>query len=274
VISFSLFAGRAPGFRGQRHTPVEYAYGLWRALEVIANHHNNKWAVHVYHDGNVEGLLSRFRGAYYGTGLLRCFRVQVPPAIGRQGRRYLGCLYRLLAADDRRVEAFVSRDLDDPLDPAGLLLTERRWLSDPTSNVHRQAERYDTPDRANMVNLGWFGQRSRHPPHGGGGGRWCTRQPLVRQALRVWLWSQPQAQTDRYTADEEFLTDVWIPALRHSGCVGHRGITPLQSHRFRRGVTAHQRNRNQRWRSFYYNPRPYRIDGQGYDEVVSLVVDR
>lgn len=115
---------------------------------------------------------------------------------------YVGCLWRLLASDDPSVDAFICRDLDDPLDPRGLVMLQNRWLNRPASSfagVQYQEERYDTPRRRSMVNLGWYGQR-RLP-----GGS----QPSVAAAIASFA---RDGQHDYYTADEEFVTDVWIPA--------------------------------------------------------------
>lgn len=84
----------------------------------------------MYHDGSVDRLLDRFRGAF-PSNVLRCIRVTL--AADLRGRRYAGCLLRLLAADDPTVDVFLSRDLDDPLDPEGLRLVEARWVRSAAS---------------------------------------------------------------------------------------------------------------------------------------------
>jgi hypothetical protein len=149
---------------------------------------------------------------------LRCIRVDLPAAL--RGRRYLGCLLRLLAADDPSVDLFVSRDLDDGLDPAGLRLVARRLGPRRRANAHVQAEPYATPHRADMFNLGWFGQRR------------LPGQPSVRDAIARFV--RPPAN-DYYTADEVFLTDVWVPLLRAR--LGARlGLVGLPSHAYRRAA--------------------------------------
>lgn len=174
--------------------PPPYQFGLWQSVRVAAA---AGWAVHVYHDGSVETVLRRFRHAFPPT-VLRCIRVRL--GAGLQGLRYVGCLWRLLAADDPAVDVFLSRDLDDPLDPEGLRMVEDRWLARrPIAGVHRQSEPYDTPRRRNMVNLGWYGQRR------------IPGQPSIAPAIAAFARNGAH---DYYTADEEFVTDVWIPASR------------------------------------------------------------
>ena len=253
IVSYSLFnagggAAIAPGYRGVRHDLGEYAYGLFRACR-LAEQRMGAWGIRVYHDGSAEPWLARFRGAF--PRVLRCVRVDLPPR--HRARRYLGCLFRMLPADDPAVDVFLVRDLDDILDPKGLTHLERRWLGDPNAALHVQAERYDTPRRRRMYNLGWYGQKN------------IPARPSFRAALRDWLRDNPVGVTDRYTADEEFLTDVWVPAMRAAGA----GLASLRSHPYRRGRSKTQRQRDREWRSFVGQPRPYAVDGAG-DEVVRI----
>jgi hypothetical protein len=210
------------GFRGRAHALAEYQYGLWRSIQTAQA---AGWLVQVYHDGSVDGVLDRFR-ASFPPNVLQCIRVVLAPDLQR--RRYLGCLLRLLAADDPTVDVFLSRDLDDPLDAAGLHMVETRWLHHAGSGVHYHSEPYSTPERQNMVNLGWYGQKN--------GDR--ASVPSLAATVLSFVRADP-AGTDYYTADEVFLTDVWLPALRRAGAVGR--TTRLPSHPFRKPATPHAR---------------------------------
>lgn len=235
IVTYSLFWGpnTGIGFEGRRHQLHEYAYGLWKSIMVASTH---GWGVCVYHDGSVESVLRRFRFAFPPC-VLRCVRVDIPKWL--RGRRYLGCLWRMLAADDPRVDVWLSRDLDDPLDPTGLKMVTKRWVEGaPESDMHIQAEPYSTPERTQMINLGWFGQRNnwRHRP-----------VSSLRATLIAYLRNTPVLKADRYTADEEFLTDVWVPLMcsrKHSG-----RVIPLPSHPYRRAGPTPKR-RCAAWRRF------------------------
>lgn len=240
VISYSLFwgAARGCGYRGRRHRRTDYAFGLWHAVGVASR---SGWSVRVYHDGSVENILRRFRAAFPPPAL-QCVRVRLAPDL--TGRRYIGCLFRMLAADDPNVDVWISRDLDDRLDPMGLTVISQRWLADrPDSRMHWQAERYDTPTRQSMVNLGWYGQHNNNECMVGTVGR-----PSMAVTLCNYLRSRPIDETDRYTADEEFLTDEWIPMMRRTGNVGR--ITRIPSHPYRTAVPAIGR-RPKAWRRFW-----------------------
>lgn len=222
-----------------RNQELPDAYGLWTSVRVASRH---GWGVHLYHDGSVEHVLQRFREAFPAMHL-RCIRVELAPDL--RGRSYIGCLFRLLAADDPNVDTWLSRDLDDPLDAAGLRMVTERWLHQrPNSDVHYQRERYDTPFRRSMVNMGWYGQRNVSSVEESIS---MSRRPSVSDAIAAYLRERPIAETDRYTADEEFLTDVWIPLLRKSG-FAHR-ITRLPSHPYRRKGCAPSR-RPRAWQQF------------------------
>lgn len=246
VVAYSLFwgAARGRGHRGRRHPLREYAHGLWRNVRAARD---AGWLVHVYHDGTAEPALRRCRAAF-PPSVLRCVRVDLAPDL--RGRWYLGCLFRLLAADDPAVDVFLSRDLDDALDPAGLRLVESRWLgasSPPAAAMHIQAERYDTPFRTRMANLGWFGQRNDLV-------RRLRPTTTMAAAIAAFARADPVGH-DRYTADEEFLTDVWIPAVQQRRL--HGGGAPLvarvPSHAFRQAVG---RRRTTAWRQFQAGPLP------------------
>ena len=256
VVSYSLFwsPARGAGYRGRRHPLAEFAHGLWRSVE--AARAVGGWRVRVYHDGTAERALRRLRAAH-PPHLLECVRVAVPPDL--RGRRYLGCLFRLLAADDRRdVDVFLSRDLDDPLDPEGLRLVERRWLAAGPVPMHTQAEPYDTPTRRGMANLGWFGQRNDLVAAAVAGG--APPPPAMGAAV---LRFARTPGNDRYTADEEFLTDVWIPAMREwwrRAAPRRPGRHPpavvgLPSHPYRRSGRRSQRT-SVAWRRFRAGPLP------------------
>lgn len=201
------------GYRDRCHPLQEYQYGLWRNVHVA---YAAGWLVHVYHDGTVDRLLDRFR-AFFPSNALQCVRVNLAPDL--RGRRYAGCMLRLLAADDPHVDVFLSRDLDDALHPVGLQMVVDRWLTKDDSRVHTQSEHYDTPHRTNMMNLGWYGQKNR------------SGNPSLGVEVARFLRSDPTG-TDYYTADEAFLTDIWVPLLKRQGCAGR--IARLPSHAFRR----------------------------------------
>lgn len=234
MVSPSLFWGpaRGLGYRGRHHSLSEFAYGLWKSIQVASS---QGWGVHVYHDGNVETVLRRFRAAF-PPHMLRCIRVQLAPDL--QGRRYLGTLYRLLAADDPNVDVWISRDLDDPLDADGLRLTTDQWvLRFPDSGIHWQQERYDTETRNSMVNMGWFGQRNTM--------QGSQARPSVRATILKHIRGKPLSEVDRYTSDEEFLTDVWIPLMKRTGYAGR--IVRLPSWAYRKAAPA---RRPKAWHQF------------------------
>jgi hypothetical protein len=252
VVAYSLFWGRARGrgYGGRRHRLAEYEYGLWRAVRTARR---AGWGVRVYHDGSVERVLRRMRVAF-PLPALRCVRVTVAPDL--RGRRYLACLFRLLPADDPRVDVFLSRDLDDALDADGLRRVASDWADRRGAGFHYQRERYDTPERRRMANMGWFGQR-RAPR---------TATPSVAAAIVRFARGAGARGTDYYTADEVFLTDVWIPALRRAGARGAR----LPSHPYRRGFLRRAR-RSAAFRRFRArDPAPRPRDGPPPDERVHL----
>ena len=249
VVSYSLFwstTGGAAGYRGRAYRLGEYMYGLWCAIQAAQD---AGWGVHVYHNGSVERVLSKFRSTV-PPNVIRFIRVDVAPDL--KNRRYLGCLFRLLAADDPNVDVFLSRDLDDTLDPDGLrmMVDKARWPS--TSCAHFQAEQYDTPLRTHMANMGWFGQRN---GVGCGGGR---RPSMAAAILR---YARGSGDTDFYTSDEVFLTDVWLPKLP-------KPVSRLASHGFRRALLPPSR-RPTAYRAFLYGRRPT-VDLSDRDAVVKL----
>lgn len=237
-VSYSLFWGpaRGAGYRGQCHSLAEYAYGLWKSVGVALA---RRWGVLVYHDGSVEPVLARFRQAFPSSswgGAVRFVRVDVAPAL--RGRRYLGCLFRLLAADDPTVDVFLCRDLDDPLDPKGLDVVERRFLPVPRLRAHYQSERYDTPHHTHMANLGWYGQKNDH-----------HRQSRAMHDAIVRFVSG--GRNDHYTADEEFLTHHWLRRQPASA------VARLPSHPYRRAPPPPSaRRRIAAWRAFWHGRRP------------------
>lgn len=89
-----------------------------------------------------------------------------------------------------------------------------------------------------MFNLGWFGQKNRF-----GGGRVSAATAIAR-FLRA-------GATDFYTADEVFLTDVWVPALRDAQAAGR--IARLPSHPYRRAAPP---RRPAAYRQFLRRPLP------------------
>ena len=221
VISYSLFWGgaRGVGFQGMQHSLKEYAFGLWRSIPIAAA---MGWLVCVYHDGSVDPVLRRF-WATFPPNQLRTVRVILPADL--HGHKYAGCLLRLLAADDPAVDVFLLRDLDDPLDAAGLQMVTDRWLPRRRSAVHIQSEPYHTPQHRNMANMGWYGQRN------------TTGGPSVVAHMLQFLRREG---SDHYCADEEFLTHVWLKELRREN---HSGIVmKLPSHPYRSGVAPEDRD--------------------------------
>ena len=67
---------------------------------------------------------------------------------------YFGALWKLLPADDDRVDFFLSRDADDPLHHEAMELANR-WVDDASSIAHVQLEPYEKG-----VNMGWYGQKA------------------------------------------------------------------------------------------------------------------
>ena len=218
VVCYSLFWGAAKGigFQNVPHTLEEYARGLWIAVRVASQ---KQWRVRVYHDGSVEAVLQRFR-AQFTPSELEIVHVKLPHDL--RHKKYLCCLLRLFAADDPSVREFVCRDLDDGLRPDGLDMLTHKWLNNVHSGVHVQREAYSTDHVSPAVNMGWYGQRN-------GFGSWQQRPKVIPMALQFFR----MANTDYYTADETFLTKVWIPKLQHSGHAGT--IMKLPSHPFRSG---------------------------------------
>ena len=180
------------------------------------------------------------------SNILRCIRVDVAPDL--KSHRYLGCLFRLLAADDPNVDIFLCRDLDDALHPDGLRLVDGpQWPSG--SSVHFQSESYDHPHRSNMANLGWFGQRNIER----------RGRPSVHVAILQYI--RGVTNTDYYTTDEVFLTDVWLP-------LQPKPITRLPSYPFRRALLPPSR-RPKQYRAFMYSRRPS-VDLSRNDAVLML----
>lgn len=201
------------------------------------------WGVRVYHDGSVENVLRRFRRAF-PTNVLRCIRVRLSPEW--QKRSYIGTFFRLLVADDPDVDVWLSRDLDDPLNARGLRMVTNRWVNgNSNSFVHWQSEQYNTATRQSMVNIGWYGQRNRAPVGGANKG---DRRPSMKAAIQQYLTARDPEETDRYTADEDFLSDVWIPLLKCTGFAGR--FSRLPSHPYRRPAPPHHR-RSRSWHQFW-----------------------
>jgi hypothetical protein len=183
------------------------------------------------------------------SNILKCIRVDVAPDL--KSHRYIGCLFRLLAADDPNVDIFLSRDLDDALHPDGLrLVGGPRWPLG--SSAHFQSELYNHPHRSNMANLGWFGQRNKVDMD-------CGSRPSVQVAILQYV--RGATNTDYYLSDEVFLTDVWLP-------LQPRPVTRLPSYPFRRALLPPSR-RPKQYCAFMYSRRPT-VDLSGNDAVVIM----
>ena len=140
-MSYSLFWGRArgKGYKAVNQTLATYQHGLFRA---VINAQKESWGVRVYHDGSVEQVLRRFR-LFFSPHELQCVRGLMPPSWS--SRRYVGCLLRLLPANDPSLDVFLCRDLDDQLSCTSLRRMEAAWLTaSKRKPIHVQAEPYHT----------------------------------------------------------------------------------------------------------------------------------
>ena len=207
VVSYSLFWGRAQGrgYKGMNHTLAAYQHGLFRA---VVNARKEKWGVRVYHDGSVEKVLRRFR-VFFPPHELQCIHVLIPPSWSC--RRYVGCLLRLLPADDQSVDVFLCRDLDDQLSCTSLQRMEAAWLMAPKRQrnpIHVQAEPYHTVvdgsvrRNGDIINLGWFGQINTEVN--------AMHNTSMAECIVRYISGDPTGEYDYYTADEEFVTDIWV----------------------------------------------------------------
>ena len=244
LVCYSLFWGAAKGvgYLSASHTLEEYARGLWIAVHVAQQ---NGWRVRVYHDGSVEAVLKRFR-SYFTPAELEIVHVKLPHDLHH--KKYFCCLLRLFVADDPSVPVFVCRDLDDGLQTGGLNMLTRRWVNNAHSGVHVQQEAYATDHLPSAINMGWYGQRNSF-------GSWAHRPKVIPLALAFFR----KPTMDYYTADETFLTTVWIPKLQHSGHTGT--IMKLPSHPFR---DAHRTTPT--FRKFWSAP-------VGAPQIVDMVLD-
>ena len=99
------------------------------------------------------------------------------------------------------------------------MLTQR-WVNNAHRGVPVQREAYATVHLPSAINMGWYGQRN-------GFGSWQQRPKVIPMALEFFR----KVNMDYYTADETFLTTVWIPTLQNSGHTGT--IIKFPSHPFR-----------------------------------------
>jgi putative endonuclease len=197
VVSYSLFWGPAKGrgYRGESHDREEYIAGIYQSIPVATS---CGWVVRIHHDGNWDEALARFAACGRVEFVLCKHDTERPLA-------YFGALWRLLPADDDRVDVFLSRDADDPLHHEAMEVANR-WVDDPSSIAHVQLEPYEKG-----VNMGWYGQKRINLEE-------CVSDLIFEHATRC----------DRYAGDEDFLRETLLPIVASVGA-----ITPMESHKYR-----------------------------------------
>ena len=194
IVSYSLFWGAAKGhgYGGQRHNREEYIAGIYRSIPVATSH---GWVVRIHHDGNWDEVLARLAGCGPVEFVLCKHDTEHPLA-------YFGALWRLLPADDDRVDAFLSRDANDPLHHEAMELANR-WVDDANSIAHVQLEK--------GVSMGWYGQKRVHLEE-------CVSDLIFEHAM----------QCDQYAGGEDFLRETLLPIVASVG-----EITPMESQKYR-----------------------------------------